>query len=84
MSKYSLDSESELLFQQAIKMISKDYTLIVVAHRLSTIKGADNVYVFDQGKVVQSGKFEQLETEKGLFAELNNSQKGDKFINNPF
>ena len=72
----SLDSESELLFQQAIEMISKDYTLIVVAHRLSTIKGADQIYVFDQGKLVQSGKFEKLDSEKGLFAELNKSQKG--------
>lgn len=45
-------------------------TRIVIAHRLSTIRNADRIYVMESGKIVQSGKFEDLARQKGLFAEL--------------
>jgi ABC-type multidrug transport system fused ATPase/permease subunit len=45
-------------------------TRIVVAHRLSTIRGADKIYVIENGRVVQEGKYEKLMEESGLFAQL--------------
>jgi len=45
-------------------------TRVVIAHRLSTIKNADRVYVMDKGKVIQSGGFAELTTQKGMFADL--------------
>ena len=51
-------------------------TRIVIAHRLSTIRNADRIYVMESGKIIQSGKFEQLIREKGLFAQLAKRQLG--------
>ena len=45
-------------------------TRVVIAHRLSTIKNADRIYVLERGQVVQSGRFEELLSQPGLFAEL--------------
>lgn len=70
----SLDSRSELLFQNAIEEISSNHTLIVVAHRLSTIKKAKKIIVIDQGKLVESGTYEDLIAKDGLFSSLNKSQ----------
>ena len=70
----SLDSRSELLFQNAIETISSNYTLIVVAHRLSTIKKAEKIIVIDQGELVESGTYDDLMAKNGLFSSLNKSQ----------
>ena len=56
----SIDSESELLIQKAIEKITKNRTSIIIAHRLSTIKKADNIMVIEKGKIVESGKHNQL------------------------
>ena len=61
----SLDSETETKIQNALKILTKNKTTIVIAHRLSTILSSDNIYVIDAGKVVDSGKHENL---------LNNSE----------
>jgi ABC-type bacteriocin/lantibiotic exporter with double-glycine peptidase domain len=45
-------------------------TRIVIAHRLSTIKNADRIYVIDKGKVIQTGSYQELVAQKGLFADL--------------
>jgi ABC-type multidrug transport system fused ATPase/permease subunit len=58
----SLDSESELLIQQSIEQVAQDTTILVVAHRLSTIAKADQVYVMRQGRVVEEGPFNTLST----------------------
>lgn len=58
----SLDSESELLIQQSIERVAQDTTILVVAHRLSTIAKADQVYVMRQGRVVEEGAFKELST----------------------
>lgn len=58
----SLDSESELLIQQSIEQVAQDTTILVVAHRLSTIAKADQVYVMRQGRVVEEGSFKVLST----------------------
>ena len=61
----SLDSETETKIQNALKILTKNKTTIVIAHRLSTILSSDNIYVIDAGKVIDSGKHENL---------LNNSE----------
>ena len=55
-------------FAESIESIHA--TRIVIAHRLSTILGADRIYVMDGGRVVQSGTFQELSGQEGLFAEL--------------
>ena len=70
----SLDSKSESLFQEAIESIASKYTLIVVAHRLSTINRAKKIYVLDEGELVESGSYQDLVEKKGLFSVLNKSQ----------
>ena len=61
----SLDSESELLIQQSMEQVAHDTTILVVAHRLSTIAKADQVYVMQQGRVVEEGSFKALSTNPG-------------------
>ena len=56
----SLDSETESKIQDAINILTKNKTTIVIAHRLSTILNSDNIYVIDFGKVVASGKHDEL------------------------
>ncbi len=65
----ALDSESERLIQQSIEQVVHETTIIIVAHRLSTIAKADQVYVLRQGEVVEQGSFAEL------------SEKPDGFLN---
>lgn len=74
----SLDSESERCFQEAIEAIAHEYTLIVVAHRLSTIRAADCIYLLEDGKLIQQGNYSSLQQNKGAFAELNKIQNDNK------
>jgi subfamily B ATP-binding cassette protein MsbA len=52
-------------------------TTVLIAHRLSTVRGADRIYVIDQGKVVETGNHEQLIASGGLYARLAGSQDLD-------
>ena len=65
----ALDSQSELYIQQAIEEISKETTVLVVAHRLSTIAKADCIYVLDNGRIVERGTFEQVTADGGSLFE---------------
>ena len=60
----------------AIDFISKDRTTIVIAHRLSTIRHSDSIIVLDGGKVIESGKHEQLIDNKSTYYRLWNVQTG--------
>jgi ATP-binding cassette, subfamily B, bacterial len=71
-----LDAESEKLVFDALDRLMKGKTSIVIAHRLSTIRSADVIYVVKDGKLVESGKHDQLATSGGLYAELYDIQFG--------
>ena len=70
----SLDSESEALIQDALKKVMAGRTSIVIAHRLSTILAADQILVFDRGRIVESGTHNTLLEQGGLYASLYNTQ----------
>ncbi|TQS33762.1 hypothetical protein Golomagni_05881, partial [Golovinomyces magnicellulatus] len=70
----ALDSESEHVVQAALDRAAKGRTTIAVAHRLSTIQKADIIYVFDQGRIVESGTHSELMRKNGRYAELVNLQ----------
>src|SRR6185369_5134164 len=73
----SLDSESELYIQDALKKLMKDRTTIVVAHRLSTIMQMDRIVVVSAGKVIEEGRHDELlKVKKGLYQKLWEIQVG--------
>ena len=79
----ALDSHSEHLIQKSIENISAHTTLIVIAHRLSTIRKADCIYVMEEGKIIESGTFDELmEIGNGVFLNTAELQGFKKLSNN--
>jgi ABC-type multidrug transport system fused ATPase/permease subunit len=71
----SLDSESERLVQEALELLMKGRTTFIIAHRLSTIRNADRIMVMDAGKIVESGRHEELMLNaSGIYASLSKLQ----------
>ena len=70
----ALDSESERLIQSALKHLMANRTTFVVAHRLSTIKEAHLILVLDEGRIVQSGRHDELRNIEGLYQRLCDAQ----------
>jgi subfamily B ATP-binding cassette protein MsbA/ATP-binding cassette subfamily B protein AbcA/BmrA len=66
----SLDSQSERLVQEALETLSRSRTVLVVAHRLSTVEHADRILVLDQGVIQEAGTYDELMAKGGLFARL--------------
>jgi ATP-binding cassette subfamily B protein len=66
----SVDTESEMEIQRALAVLGRGRTTIAIAHRLSTLKGADCIYVIDDGRIVESGTHEQLMAHKGVYHKL--------------
>jgi ATP-binding cassette subfamily B protein len=66
----ALDAESERAVQDAVELLGQGRTVLVVAHRLATVKKADRILVFDQGRVVAQGRHDELVAEGGLYARL--------------
>ena len=71
----SLDSKSESKILNSMNTISKDISSLVIAHRLSTIKDAYNIYVLDNGEIIESGTHNYLLSLKGLYSQMWNLQK---------
>ena len=69
-----LDSESEALIQEALKHIMASRTSIVIAHRLSTILAADQILVFDRGRIIERGTHTELLALDGLYTQLYQTQ----------
>ena len=63
----SLDSQTESKIQEALNKLTKNKTTIVIAHRLSTILNSNNIYLIDSGKVVDSGKHDELLNKSNLY-----------------
>ncbi len=76
----SLDSLTEEEITETIREVSviKDHITILIAHRLSTIMHADKIFVLERGRIIESGKHEQLLNEKGLYYAMWRQQIGEK------
>jgi ATP-binding cassette subfamily B protein len=72
-----LDTATEQAIQKTLRSVLAGKTVVLVAHRLSTVKHADHIYVMSQGKVVEGGLHKHLLARKGLYAGLWNAQTGD-------
>jgi len=73
----ALDTESEAQVQAALERLMAGRTTILIAHRLSTVKGADRIYVIDRGQVVETGTHAALVRQQGLYARLAKAQDLD-------
>lgn len=76
----SVDAESEKLIQTAIDELSGRKTAVIVAHRLSTIRNADNIIVMDDGMVAEQGTHEELIAAGGIYHELVKAQEEIKNV----
>jgi ATP-binding cassette subfamily B protein len=73
----SLDNETEREVQAAMKELMDGRTTIIIAHRLSTVREADRILVFDQGRIVEQGKHAELIARRGLYARLHANAEGE-------
>ena len=69
----SIDAETEEKMQKALQEVIKDRTTFVIAHRLWTVKNADKIIVIKDGKIVESGKHEELLQKEGFYSEVHNN-----------
>ncbi|HEY2357250.1 MAG TPA: ABC transporter ATP-binding protein [Phenylobacterium sp.] len=73
----ALDTESEAQVQAALSRLMAGRATILIAHRLSTVRGADRIYVIDKGRIVETGNHQSLVRKRGLYARLAASQHLD-------
>ena len=66
----NVDPENEDRLQKAIEELTRDKTIIMIAHRLKTVRNADQILVVDEGRIVQKGKQEELIGQKGIYADF--------------
>ncbi len=66
----ALDAENEKVVQAALDTIMKGKTSIIVAHRISTIRDADEILVFSEGEIIERGNYQELTDKKGVFYKL--------------
>ena len=74
----AVDNETEAAIQRSLERITKNRTTIAIAHRLSTVRNADCIFVMEDGRVVESGQHEQLLEHDGVYSSLWRVQSGIK------
>lgn len=72
----NIDTETEIVIQQALEVLKKGRTTLVIAHRLSTIQNADKIFVLERGKIKESGNHEELLVARGIYHGMYEMQKG--------
>jgi subfamily B ATP-binding cassette protein HlyB/CyaB len=72
----ALDYESERIIQENMRRIAAGRTVLVIAHRLSTVRGADRIITIDRGRLVEDGTHEELLRRGGRYAQLHRIQAG--------
>ena len=76
----SVDTETELLIQDALNQLMKDRTSLIIAHRLSTIQNCDRIVVFHKGKIHEIGTHQNLLRKRGVYHKLYQLQYKDQLI----
>ena len=66
----SLDPDNEAMVQRALDEIAKERTVVMIAHRLKTVRGAEQILVLEDGKIIEQGTHDQLLGENGLYTRL--------------
>ncbi len=66
----NVDPENEDQLQKAIEALTRNKTIIMIAHRLKTVKNADQILVVDEGQIVQRGRHEELIRQEGIYADF--------------
>ncbi|MDQ0175333.1 ABC transporter ATP-binding protein [Bacillus chungangensis] len=72
----SIDTETEMIIQEAMEVLKKGRTTFIIAHRLSTIKNADQILVLDRGQIVERGNHSELMDKKGKYYQMYQLQQG--------
>jgi ATP-binding cassette subfamily B protein len=73
----AVDNETEAAIQRSLELVGRDRTVVVIAHRLSTVRHADRIHVLEAGRVVESGTHDELVAAPGLYAALWRIQTGE-------
>jgi ATP-binding cassette subfamily B protein len=73
----AVDNETEAAIQRSLELVGRGRTVVVIAHRLSTVRHADRIHVLERGRVVESGTHDELLAERGLYAALWRIQTGE-------
>ena len=71
----NVDPENEDRLQKAIEALTRNKTILMIAHRLKTVRSADQILVLDGGKIVQHGRHEELIRQPGIYADLVGGKK---------
>ncbi len=79
----AVDNETEAAIQRSLARVARDRTTLVIAHRLSTVRGADRIHVLHEGEVVEAGTHESLLAEDGRYAALWRVQTGEAITSTP-
>ena len=66
----SLDADNEVMVQRALDEIARERTVVMIAHRLKTVRGAEQILVLEDGKIMEQGTHDQLAGKNGLYARL--------------
>ena len=76
----NIDTETEIMIQKALNVISQNRTTFIIAHRLSTVKHADQLIVLNKGRMVEKGTHEELVSKDGLYAKMYKSQMREEYM----